>query len=53
MLADGKFPSTSVAKPADTQATQAATHDILTLLKAILQLMPLHKSVESPVSSKL
>jgi L-fucose mutarotase len=53
VLGDANFPSTSVAKAAGTQVIHATGHDIPTLLKAILQLMPLDMSVESPVSSKL
>jgi L-fucose mutarotase/ribose pyranase (RbsD/FucU family) len=40
-----------VAKAAGTQVIHSDGHDIPTLLKAILQLMPLDKSVGSPVSS--
>jgi len=53
MLGDANFPSTSVAKAAGTQVVHAAGHDIPPLLKAILQLIPLDKSVESSISSKL
>ncbi|GFG31897.1 hypothetical protein Cfor_02516, partial [Coptotermes formosanus] len=49
-LGDANFPSTSVAKAAGTQVIHADGHDIPKLLKAILQLMPLDKSVESPVT---
>lgn len=53
MVGDANFPSTSVTKAAGTQMAHSAGQDIPTLLKAILQLMPLDKSVESTVSSKL
>jgi hypothetical protein len=52
VLGDANFPSTSVAKAAGTQVIHADGHDIPKLLKAILQLMPLDKSVESPVSCR-
>ncbi|XP_069677794.1 fucose mutarotase-like [Periplaneta americana] len=50
LLGDANFPSTSVAKAAGTKVISANGHDIPTLLKAILQLMPLDKSVECPVT---
>ena len=53
MLGDANFLSTSVAKAAGTPVIHAAGHDIPTLLKASLQLMPLDKFVESTVTSKL
>jgi hypothetical protein len=52
VLGDANFPSTSVAKAAGTQVIHADGHNIPTLLRAILQLMPLDKYVESPVSSR-
>jgi L-fucose mutarotase len=51
VLGDANFPSSSVAKAAGTQVIHADGHDIPTLLAAILQLMPLDKYVDSPVSS--
>ncbi|PNF13868.1 hypothetical protein B7P43_G11785 [Cryptotermes secundus] len=50
VLGDANFPSTSVAKAAGTKVIRADGHDIPTLLTAILQLMPLDKSVPSPVT---
>jgi L-fucose mutarotase len=49
VLGDANFPATSVAKAAGTQVIHCDGHDIPTVLKAILQLMPLDKSVKSPV----
>jgi L-fucose mutarotase len=51
VLGDANFPSTSVSNAAGTKVIHADGHDIPTLLTAILQLMPLDKSVPSPVSS--
>jgi hypothetical protein len=53
VLGDANFPSASVARAAGTQVIHADGHDIPTLLKAIMQLMPLDKSVTSPVSSRV
>lgn len=51
VLGDANFPSASVAKAAGTRVIHCDGHDIPTLLTAILQLMPLDKSDDSPVIS--